>query len=321
MESEIEAVLSRRTTRVQNLCVGEHISLVELCRAFDAVLLTTGRGDNAWLSECGVRTTASGIAVNTESRMTSRTGVFAAGNAVRHYKLVVQSVAEGKLAAECINAWLREQPFPKRHHAFETRLTHMSASELCEFCSDYPTEPRLGNAPDVSQVSEDQIRQEALRCLHCDCPALENCQLHHYAALYECDARRFHGDGRRYEGKIADDAIVLESGKCILCGICINITRDTPDAAGLAFLGRSTDSRIGPAEECTLSRRWDRLPSFVSRLVQRAHLPCGDNRRSISPRLRQTNKLSRILDANQVTHASDTRTTCCHILSKLLRMK
>jgi NADH dehydrogenase/NADH:ubiquinone oxidoreductase subunit G len=92
-----------------------------------------------------------------------------------------------------------------------------------------------------------------MRCLHCDCPALENCQLHHYAALYDCNARRFHGDGRRYEGKIADETVVLESGKCILCGICIEITRKTPGAAGLAFLGRSTQSRIGPADGCTLS--------------------------------------------------------------------
>ena len=265
LEREIEVVLSRRTVKVMGIQAGEHLLLGELTRAFDAVLLATGRGDNAWLTECGVQLTNSGIAVDTVTRMTSQAGVFAAGNAVRQYKLVVQSVAEGKLAADCVDVWLRDEPFPVRHKHFDTRLGRLSSEELCEFCKDFPTIPRLAISPDERPATDAQFRQEAMRCLHCDCPALENCQLHHYAALYDCNARRFQGEGRRYEGKIIDGSIALEPGKCILCGICIDITRNTSDAVGLAFLGRSTQSRIGPPDGCTLS---EALGSAVQSVIK-----------------------------------------------------
>jgi formate dehydrogenase major subunit len=90
--------------------------------------------------------------------------------------------------------------------------------------------------------------------LECDCPALGSCLLHHYAALYQCDARRFHGSDRRFEGRIVDDHVVLEAGKCILCGICIQLAREASDATGLAFLGRSVEMRIGPPAGVTLSQ-------------------------------------------------------------------
>jgi len=181
-------------------------------------------------------------------------GVFAAGNAVRPYKLVVQSVAEGKLAAECIDAWLRGLAMPDRRHSFETRLARLTSGELCDFCSGYPTTPRISDPMRADELTEDQVRLEAGRCLECGCAALDTCRLHHYAALYRCDARRFHGSGRRYEGRNAADGVALEPGKCILCGICVQLTRAASDAKGLALLGRSIETRVGPPPGVSLTQ-------------------------------------------------------------------
>lgn len=253
LQAEVEVVTARLAEKWTGQELGREVSVDDLTAEFDAVLIATGRMHEAWLKDAEVRTTSSGIAVDGHSRMTSRRGVFAAGNAVRVYKLVVQSVAEGKLAAQCINAWLRELPMPDRHQAFETRMARLTSGELCDFCAGYPDTPRVSERLTAKNLTEDEARREAERCLECDCPALGSCKLHHYAALYQCDARRFHGSNRRFEGRIVDGDLVLEPGKCILCGICIQLAREAPDAAGLAFLGRSMEMRIGPPHGVSLS--------------------------------------------------------------------
>ncbi len=254
LNAETEITLAQTAERRLSQQLGEHIALDALVAEFDAVLLATGRGKPVWLESAGIRTTAGGIGVDGHTRMTSRNGVFAAGNAVRTYKLVVQSVAEGKLAAQCINAWLRELPMPDRHQAYETRLTRLTTGEMCDFCAGYPDTPRVPDRTIAKNLTADQARQEAERCLECDCPALDSCRLHYYAALYQCDARRFHGSDRRFEGRIVDGHVALEPGKCILCGICIQLAREAGDATGLAFLGRSVGMRIGPPPGITLSQ-------------------------------------------------------------------
>ena len=234
--------------------LGRQTSVDQLADEFDAVLLATGRGNLDEMSTAGVAVSTSGIRIDARSRMTSREGVFAAGNAVRPYHLVVQSVAEGKLAAQCIDAWLRGVTLPDRQHKFETRLARLTAGELCDFCEGYPTTPRIDAELSVKELTDEQAQGEAKRCFGCDCPALDTCRLHHYAAMYHCDAHRFRDRDRRFEGRIVGDEVVLELGKCILCGICVQLAREADDAVGLSFLGRSIETRIGPPPGATLDQ-------------------------------------------------------------------
>lgn len=254
LQQEAETALALGTEKRMGMQLGAKLTLDELAGKFDAVLLATGRGEVTWMKESGVNTTTSGVRVDARSRMTSREGVFAAGNAVRPYKLVVQSVAEGKLAAQCIDAWLRGITLPDRRHKFETRLARLTAGELCDFCDGYPDTPGLDRSIPADDLSDEQAKHEAERCLNCDCEALDSCLLHHYAAMYHCDAHRFRGRERSFEGRIAGDGVVLELGKCILCGICVQLAREAEDAAGLAFLSRSMETRIGPPPGVTLDR-------------------------------------------------------------------
>ena len=248
LRREAEVALALGTERR----LGTTPSLDALAGEFDAVLLATGRGDNTWIAEAGVRTTTSGVGVDARTRMTSREAVFAAGNAVRPYKLVVQSVAEGKLAAQCIDAWLRGTAPPDRSRRFEVRLARLTTDELCDFCEGVPETPRIDDRLKADELTDEQVRREAERCLHCDCPALDTCGLYRYAAKYEADATHYRDTGRPFEGRIAGSSVTLELGKCILCGICVEIARQAEDAAGLTFLGRSMETRIGPPPGVTL---------------------------------------------------------------------
>lgn len=252
LQNEAEAALALGSVKQLDTRIGDGTALDDLAGEFDAVLLATGRCDMAWTTEVDVRATTSGIRIDAQTRMTSRAGVFAAGNAVRPYKLVVQSVAEGKLAAECIDAWLRGKPVPDRRHRFETRLARLTTGELCDFCEGAAITPRMDDRMLVQDLTDEQARREAARCLNCDCAALDTCRLHHYANMYHCDAQRFRNGGRRFEGRITGDGVVLELGKCILCGVCVQIASETEDALGLALFGRSIDTRIGPPPGVTL---------------------------------------------------------------------
>ncbi|MBX3434635.1 MAG: FAD-dependent oxidoreductase [Pirellulales bacterium] len=246
LAAEIVAVLRAGIATSYSQRIDARLALDALLVEYDAVLLATGRTDRDVLAGFELRHGGNGVQVDPATRLTSCDRVFAAGNVVRPYKLVVQSVAEGKLAAECIDCRLANRPVPDRRKAFESRLQRMTAGELCDYCEGTPTTPRIDARLFNGDVSEDAVRQEAARCLHCDCEALHHCLLHHYAEAYDCDARRFAGPGQHYRGRIEGRGVRLEIGKCIACGICVQIAAATPDAVGLALTGRSTAIRVAP---------------------------------------------------------------------------
>lgn len=246
LSAEADAVLSLDVECCWNDAIESTDSLNRLLNVFDAVLLATGRTAKSCDACKDVATTKSGVQVDARTRMTSREGLFAAGNAVRPYKLVVQSVAEGKLAAECIDGWLRGAPPPDRRHAYETRLARLTNQELCDFCEDAVPAPRVDSRLLTEEASEEAARTEAERCLECDCRALANCLLHHYAAMYDCDAHHYRGEGRRFEGRLVGEHVTLEQGKCILCGICVQLAAEAPDAAGIAVVHRGVNTRLAP---------------------------------------------------------------------------
>jgi NADPH-dependent 2,4-dienoyl-CoA reductase/sulfur reductase-like enzyme/ferredoxin len=252
LEQEVAAVLALGVECETDRRIDGAHDLNDLLHGADAVLLATGRPLSGWLQSLGVEAAASGVKVDSASRRTCRERVFAAGNVVRTYKLVVQSVAEGKLAAECIDAVLSGRPTPDRRRAFESRLDRLAGAALCEYCEGSPPLPRVDVRLLEGATSDDVVRREAERCLHCDCEALGHCLLHRYAEAYHCDARRFAGPGQTFRGRIVGERVTLEIGKCIACGICQQIAAATPGAAGLATLNRSDAIRIAPPPGVTL---------------------------------------------------------------------
>ena len=143
---------------------------------------------------------------------------------------------------------------PDRRHKYETRLAKLTAGELCDFCEGSPNTLRIDEAIRIEDLTDQQARAEAERCLDCDCSALDTCGLHHYAARYQCDAHRFRGSERHFEGRIEGENVILEPGKCILCGICVQLSCAADDAVGLAILGRSMETRSGPPPGVSLDQ-------------------------------------------------------------------
>jgi len=84
------------------------------------------------------------------------------------------------------------------------------------------------------------------RCCHCDCRAAGNCRLRVLAQEYEVDPKAFSGEHRRqFEFIRQPGGVIFESGKCISCGICVELAAQARVPLGLTFIGRGFDLKIG----------------------------------------------------------------------------
>lgn len=222
---------------------GTIVTLDGLQRGFDAVLLAMGELGPGEGGRCGVERTAAGIRIDPETFQTSVSNVFATGSAVRPVKQVVRAIAEGQAAAECIDQFLSGQRIRPRKKSFSSMMGRLEKPELELFLKGVSPAPRhafdlrLGLTPADAPA-------EAARCLHCDCRAAGNCQLQHYAQLYGADPNHYREQRRSFEQHRRQGRVIFEPGKCILCGICVQLTEQAREPLGLTFVGRGFDVRV-----------------------------------------------------------------------------
>ena len=89
---------------------------------------------------------------------------------------------------------------------------------------------------------QDAVR-EARRCLQCDCVARADCKLRRYATQYGAQPGRFKGQRRAFARDDTHPHVVYESGKCILCGLCVRITEQDGEHLGMTFAQRGFATR------------------------------------------------------------------------------
>ncbi len=221
--------------------IGEGVSFDELREEFDAVLVATGEAPAPFGLEAGDR----GITVDRGTYETAAPGVFAVGGAVAPVKLAVRSVAQGRAAAMSIDAYLTTGQAAGAAPTFSTHVGKLSDDEIDAFMVEADSAGRIGGAePWREPLSSEQAVAEAARCMHCDCRKPDNCKLRTYAQLYGAKASRFKGDRRPFEQHARHPQVIYEPGKCIDCGLCVQIAADAKEQLGLSFLGRGFTVRV-----------------------------------------------------------------------------
>jgi len=284
LDAEIAAITRlgmglRTSTRVES-----NPSLGNLREQFDAVLIACGATAKDQAVSWGLKVTTRGIQVNQQRFETGVAGVFAAGNAIRGKALVVRSVADGKEAAVAIGQYLAAQekvtvhgrsgtgPFfgGKTSFAdtrlaenvdlspsaapFSTKIGRMEADELLPMLSAADAAPRQDPAGGpAAGYAAAEAPQQAARCLHCDCRGLQSCKLRRYSALYGAQPRRYKGQRRTFQQDAQHAEVLFEPGKCIDCGLCIQIAAAAGEPLGLTFVGRGFDVRVGVPLSHTLA--------------------------------------------------------------------
>jgi NADH dehydrogenase/NADH:ubiquinone oxidoreductase subunit G len=90
-----------------------------------------------------------------------------------------------------------------------------------------------------------EMKEEASRCMHCDCRKKHNCKLRDYSDQYSALQKRFFPKERKHVRKIfKNEPIVYEPEKCIKCGICVQITSEHKEKLGLTFIGKGFDVEV-----------------------------------------------------------------------------
>jgi len=146
------------------------------------------------------------------------------------HNMAVRAVANGKKAARLVDAFLHGRPQPPAQRRFNSALGKLRPEELEAYA--------------VLRKSADPAG-EAARCLGCDCRSPVSCKLRRYAEEYGI---RGSVDRHMERPAVAPvqqfGPVMFEPGKCIKCGICVELCRSFGNEPGLAFAGRGLATRV-----------------------------------------------------------------------------
>jgi len=224
--------------------IGTTLTMEDLRRDFDAVFVAIGKLELGDAESMGLQTGPNGIAINNRTYETNLPGVFAGGGTVRKRRLAVRAVADGKEAAVAIGQYLSGRPVTGPPIAFNTRIGKLKDGEIEVFMAGVAKGNRVTPSPEGSGFSTRQARDEAARCMHCDCRKPQSCKLRQYARQYRAKPSRYKGQRRSFVQQLQHPDIIYEPGKCINCGLCIQIASQAREPLGLTFIGRGFDVRV-----------------------------------------------------------------------------
>ncbi len=214
-----------------------------LCREFDAVLTAVGQVDQDLASRLGLPAGKGGLQVDKATMMTAKPGVFAAGSSVTPSRLAVRSVAHGRSAAFAITRFLEGSSAEDPRKPLSIHIGRLMDDEIAVFMDGASASART--TPSGVGFSEEEAIQETRRCLHCECGKLHSCKLRDYGTAYSADSSRFKGERQQFSRRSDHPFVVYESGKCISCGLCVQLTEEAGEELGLTFVGRGFNVRPG----------------------------------------------------------------------------
>lgn len=148
-------------------------------------------------------------------------------------KTPVRSVASGKAAAEAVHALLM-QGAGSTCSPYQSMIGRLTPEQTQVFAEGRIPEAALARRRNVSEPE-----REAERCLHCDCHAPVSCKLRQYATEYDVRPAVFRRAGRPdVSGVQRHGNIIFDVGKCIKCGLCVEITQARGEPFGMTLTGR-----------------------------------------------------------------------------------
>ncbi|MCK4998692.1 MAG: FAD-dependent oxidoreductase, partial [Anaerohalosphaera sp.] len=224
--------------------VGKDISFDEIAKRYDAVFVATGAVEVEQVGFGKVEMSDGMIKVDRASYATNVEGVFAGGDVTGKRRLAVRACAHGKEAAVAIDQYLRGEAVVGPVKPFNTRIGKLDDGEMAYCVGQVNGEERLSPAEKGAGFSDEQAVREAGRCLHCDCRKPKKCKLREYSLQYSARAGRYKGKRRKFVQVVVHPEIIFEPGKCIDCGLCVQIAKQAGEKLGMSFIGRGFSVRV-----------------------------------------------------------------------------
>ncbi|MEI8063710.1 MAG: hypothetical protein WCH84_06575 [Verrucomicrobiota bacterium] len=179
--------------------------------------------------------------------MTNVPGVFAGGTCIRATWDLPRSVGDGKVLAESVDAFLAGRDYRVVIKEFTSTIPKLTTDEYQQLAKGANSALSVRELVNAAETASG-------RCCHCDCRAANDCKLRIFGELYDVDTRAFSGNHRRAFAVIRQPGgVIFEPGKCISCGICVELAAQAKEPLGLTFIGRGFDVQVAVPLHGTLA--------------------------------------------------------------------
>jgi ferredoxin len=247
LEREIDLIAQMGADFLMDRSLGKDLKWDELKNVYGAVILAVGKTDPHVFESSGIELSHRGIVIDKRTYQTSVPGFFAGGNAVSvsESQRAIRAVAHGKNVAYSVNQFLKGEPVTGPKPRFQSILGRIREDEAREFLQEAENRSRVSPESLELGYTDAEAVRESERCFGCDCRKPDSCRLRQYAEEYQASQRRFtFVERKKYQKNIQHAKVVYEPGKCIKCGLCVQITKKAGEKFGLAFVDRGFDVRI-----------------------------------------------------------------------------
>ena len=191
------------------------------------------------------------------SFMTARKGVFAGGDCQLGAATIIEGVAQGKLAARSIDAYLSGEHMDQVSRRIEVQERKPDLFDIVPYkpvepkvkMPMLPYEDRKRNFRLIELgYTQEQAERESGRCLQCACPAAGQCDLQRYSLEYQLEDNRFHDgepeDYHDYTFDLSHSFILRDPNKCINCTQCVRVCHDVIGPNCYGMFGRGFDTIV-----------------------------------------------------------------------------
>jgi formate dehydrogenase major subunit len=219
---------------------------------------------------------SSNIVADPATFMTSRPGIFAAGDCQSGADIAVRAVGNGRKAAAAIDQYLSGQAVVGEPQGFNSQMGSLDSVADALFEGIEKRErikmplinlnERLRIYTEIETgFEQDKAVLEAERCLKCGCDKIEEpgafrdtlrsvaapdaasvpqCKLRIYATRFNADQNFFKGEKRGYACDVSRPDIKMETGKCITCGSCVRACAEIKKLNVFSFVNRGFKTRM-----------------------------------------------------------------------------
>lgn len=248
--------------------LGDQVSLDALKADYQAVVLTCGHIGNEALEAIGIPADEKkGIKVDRKTALTEVEGVFAAGSITKAKMPILKAVQAAKDVAACASQYANEVKIDGIVEMYNHMMGRLQEGEIDIFVTG--ANPIARVTPDNLEVdgyNKADVQLEGERCMHCDCRASHDCSLRIYSDKYGAKQSMFKGEQRaKYDHVNENAGAVYESGKCIKCSLCVQITKEEDETYGFTFVGRGFNVTAGVSLDKTL---WEGLEHVADKVVE-----------------------------------------------------
>lgn len=247
LDAEVDRVRELGVEFVFSFDAGEATTIDSLKARFQAIVVAVGaKGWQTTAPRLGIPTEKRGISIKSATFETKVSGVFAAGGCVGAPQMAVRACGDGKDLAVAVDQYLLGQPVTGPLDVFNSVLGRLKDQEKSEFLKSADARARIEPAGGIpAGFSNDESRAEAKRCLHCDCRKPVSCKLRKYSDEYGAKQNRYKPAERGLAELLQEHPeIVIERGKCILCGICVQVARERGESLGVGFEQRGIRTQV-----------------------------------------------------------------------------